>query len=94
MKRQLNPSLLKAAALKYQDDAPKVVAKGQGEIAKKILENAKKFDVNVFQNAALANSLLDVEVGQQIPAELFQAVAEVFVWLIKSEEKTQISGKF
>lgn len=94
MKKNLNPSLLKAAALKYSDDAPRVVAKGQGEVAKKILENAKKYDVSIFQNEALANSLLNVQVNQQIPEELFGAVAEVFVWLIKSEEKTQLSGKF
>lgn len=93
MKRNLNPSLAKAAALQYGDDAPKVVAKGQGELAKKIIDNAKKYDVSIFQNEALTNSLLDVEVGQQIPSELFAAVAEVFVWLMKSEEKTQLSGK-
>jgi len=94
MKKNFNQSLLKAAAVKYADDAPSVVAKGGGEIAKKILENAKKYDIAVFQNEALANSLLSVDVGSQIPVELFEAVAEVFVWLIKSEEKVQLSGKF
>ncbi len=93
MKKALNPSLRKAAALKYQDDAPKVLAKGSGELAQKILDKAEKYDVSVFKNPALANSLLNVEVGNQIPPELFQAVAEVFVWLLKSEEKPQLSGK-
>lgn len=93
MKKNSNPSLAKAAALKYADDAPKVTARGSGELANKILENAKKYDVSVFKNEALANSLLNVDVGQQIPPELFAAVAEVFVWLIQSEEKTQLSGK-
>ena len=92
MKQNSDRSLLKAAALKYSDDAPKVVAKGKGYVAEKILENARKYDVNLFQNEALANSLMDVDVAQNIPPELFEAVAEVFVWLIKSEEKTQLSG--
>lgn len=84
----------KAAALKYRaesDVAPKVVASGRGEIAKKIIEKAKTFDVPLFQNPALAEALLSQEVGTQIDPALFQAVAEVFVWLMKSEESVQLS---
>jgi len=84
----------KVVALKYQEDgasAPKVVAKGQGVIAEKIMEKAKEFDVPIFQNRALAESLLSLDTGEQIPPNLYKAVAEVFVWLMKSEKKAQIS---
>jgi flagellar biosynthesis protein len=55
------------------------------------LEKAKRYDVGVFQNKALADSLLNVDIGNEIPPELFGAVAEVFAWLVQSEEKTQLS---
>ena len=91
MKKSINT---KAAALKYkayEDNAPKVIAKGKGEIAKKIIEKAKKFDIPLFQNEALADMLLNVEVGEEIPPELYKAVVEVFIWLRKLEERAQIS---
>ena len=84
----------KAAALKYaahKDNAPKVVAAGRGEIALKIIEKAKAYDVPLFQNATLADALLSQEVGSEIDPQLFAAVAEVFVWLIKAEESVQLS---
>ncbi len=82
----------KVVALKYEKDgvsAPKVVATGQGIIAEKIMEKAKEFDVPIFQNKALADSLLNLDTGEQIPPNLFKAVAEVFVWLMKSEKKVK-----
>jgi flagellar biosynthesis protein len=84
----------KAVALKYEENgtsAPKVVAKGQGSIAKKIMEKAAEFDIPIFQNKALADSLLNLNLDEQIPANLYKAVAEVFVWLMNSEKKAQIS---
>ena len=80
----------KAVALKYDKSgqgAPKVIAKGQGEIAQKIKEKAQEFDVPIFQNEALASSLLNLDLDEQIPANLYKAVAEVFVWLMQSEKK-------
>ncbi len=84
----------KAVALKYkayEDLAPKVIAKGKGEIAKKIIERAKKYDVPLFQNEEMANMLLNVDVGEEIPAKIYESVVEVFVWLYKLEEKAQLS---
>ena len=84
----------KAVALKYDQDqsgAPKVIAKGKGTIAEKILQKAQEFEVPVFQNEALATSLLSLDVDEQIPPNLYKAVAEVFVWLMKSEQQAQIS---
>jgi len=84
----------KAVALKYkayEENAPKVIAKGKGEIAKKIIEKAKKFDVPLFQNEELANMLLNVEEGEEIPPKMYKAVVEVFVWLYKLEDKAKLS---
>jgi len=84
----------KAVALKYkayEDLAPKVIAKGKGEIAKKIIEKAKKYDVPLFQNEEMANMLLNVDVGEEIPPKMYEAVVEVFIWLYKLEEKAQLS---
>ncbi len=84
----------KAAALRYgeNDGAPKIVASGRGDIAVKIIERAKAFDVPLFQNEALAEALLRQEVGSEIDPQLFQAVAEVFVWLLKAEGSVELSG--
>ncbi len=80
----------KAVALKYDKSgqgAPRVVAKGQGEIAQKIKEKADEFDIPIFKNEALASSLLNLNLDEQIPPNLYKAVAEVFVWLMQSEKK-------
>jgi len=85
----------KAVAMKYkayEDNAPKIIAKGKGEIALKILEKAKKYDINIFENEELTNMLMNVEVNEEIPTELYQAVVEVFIWLHKTENKAQISN--
>ena len=84
----------KAVAMKYkvyEDNVPKVVAKGSGEIAQKIIQKAKEFDIPLFQNEILVDSLLKVN-SEEIPPELYKAVAEVFVWLYKLEEKAKLSG--
>jgi flagellar biosynthesis protein len=91
MKKSTNT---KAVALKYrayEENAPKVIAKGKGEIAKKIIEKAKEFDVPLFQNEELANMLLNVEVNEEIPPKMYEAVVEVFIWLYKLEERAQLS---
>ncbi len=91
MKKSIN---IKAVALKYkayEDNAPKVIAKGKGEFAKKIIEKAKIYDVPLFQNEMLAEMLLNVEVGEEIPPKMYKAVVDVFVWLHGLEEKAQLS---
>ena len=80
----------KAVALKYDKDAlsaPKIIASGKGAIANKIIEKAKEFNVPIFANEALVNSLVDLDIDHEIPAELYKAVVEVFVWLMKNEKK-------
>ncbi len=80
----------KAAALQYDKgngSSPKVVASGKGELAQKIIEKAQEFDVPLFANEMLVNSLLDLEIDHQIPQELYKGVADVFIWLMKNEQK-------
>ncbi|WP_246831068.1 EscU/YscU/HrcU family type III secretion system export apparatus switch protein [Nautilia sp. PV-1] len=92
MKKSTNMN--KAVALKYkayEQNAPKVIAKGKGELARKIIEKAKLYDVPLFQNETLADMLLNVEVGEEIPPKMYQAVVDVFIWLYKLEEKAQLS---
>ncbi|MGX3045429.1 EscU/YscU/HrcU family type III secretion system export apparatus switch protein [Helicobacter sp. T3_23-1056] len=89
-----NLSSTKAAALAYnqtQDIAPKVLASGKGEVAKKIIQKAKEFEIPLFANEELVNMLLEVEVDECIPVELYSAVVEAFVWLYNIEQKSQIS---
>lgn len=84
----------KAVALAYNQNkqrAPKVVAKGEGFIAQRIIEKAKEFDVPIFQSEALVNSLMQVELEEEIPATLYKAVVEVYIWLQKTEKKSQMS---
>ncbi len=80
----------KAAALKYdpsQNNAPKVLASGKGKVAEAIVAKAKEYDIPLFANEALVESLVGLEIESEIPRELYQAVAEVFVWLAKADEE-------
>ena len=75
-----------AVALKYEhgkDSAPRVTAKGQGEVAERIIESALKHGVAVEANAVLAQALSLVELDRQIPPELYRAVAEVIGFVMR-----------
>lgn len=75
-----------AVALKYEpkeDRAPKVVAAGKGLIAEKILEEARKAGVPIKEDAGLAQALGTIEVGREIPAEMYRAVAEVLAFIYR-----------
>lgn len=70
-----------AVALVYkQDDLPRVVAKGKGVIADKILAMAKSAEIPIHQDAQLNKALSTLELNQPIPRELFAAVAQVLVF--------------
>ena len=75
--------LQKAVAVKYDstDIAPRVVAKGRGYIAEKILEKAKDEDVPIYQDAKLADELTQLEIGENIPPELYEVVAQVLIFI-------------
>lgn len=80
----------KAVALGYEQDkqrAPKVLATGSGAIAKGIIARAEEYDIPLFKNPELANSLINLDVNSEIPSELYQAVADLFLWLMKNENQ-------
>ena len=72
-----------AIALEFDgQNAPRVVAKGRGEVAAKILETAREHAVPVEENAILAEALSAVELDDQIPEPLYQAVAQVIAFVL------------
>lgn len=72
-----------AIALEYdpEDIAPRVVATGGGHIAEKIIEEAMKNDIPIHQDEKLAKTLSKLEVGDAIPPELYEVVAEILVFV-------------
>lgn len=82
-----------AVAIQYETgkmDAPRVVAKGTDFVALKIKETAKQHGVVTMENRPLARALYDqVDIGQAIPADLFQAVAEVLAYVYRLKGKAK-----
>jgi flagellar biosynthesis protein len=73
-----------AVALHYdKGGAPRVVAKGRGSIGNKIIEVARAHDIPIEENEVLAGALSHVELGDEIPAELYKAVAEVLIFVLR-----------
>ncbi len=72
-----------AVALKYEaPHAPRVVALGRGELARRIVEVAEQSGVPLSDNPALAQALSHVELEQEIPEGLYRAVAEVLTYIL------------
>lgn len=72
---------LRAAALRYEGEgAPKVVAAGRGEIAKRILEEARRNGVPIHDDSALAEALAALSLDAEVPEALWAAVAEALIW--------------
>ena len=83
-KNRKTPRRKIASALKYdmnEDNAPHVVAMGQGYVAEKIVEQGKKSGVAVVEDKPLADMLQNLSVGDEIPEELYHAVAEILVFI-------------
>ncbi len=77
-----------AVALQYdRSGAPRVVAKGRGAIGAKIIEVAKAHDVPIEENEVLAGALSSIDLGDEIPEELYRAVAEVLVFVMKLSKR-------
>ncbi|MDF2673639.1 MAG: flhB 1 [Clostridiales bacterium] len=81
----------KAAALKYDNvfSSPTVTAVGFGEIAERIIEEAENNNVPIIENTALTENLTKLSIGQNIPIELYEAVAEIiaFIYSLDSSNK-------
>jgi len=90
MSMTVTPPRSLAVALHYDRDrkgAPRVVAKGSGAIGEKIIEVARANNIPIEENEALAGALSHVELGDEIPEELYKAVAEVLIFVLR------LSGK-
>ena len=87
----VNPTHL-ATALKYGQDedlAPSVVAQGQGEMAKLIIDAARAYGVPIVRDVPVARALNDLEIGDEIPEALYEAVAEILRELWQAENQQQ-----
>lgn len=76
-----------AVALAYQagQSAPKVVAKGRGLLAEAIIERARDAGVYVHESPELVSLLMQVDLDQHIPPQLYLAVAELLAWIYRLE---------
>ena len=72
-----------AAALAYTpgERAPKILATGKGRVAEKIIETAKENKVPTYQDNKLADTLSKLQIGDMIPPELYEVVAEILVFV-------------
>jgi flagellar biosynthesis protein len=80
----------KAAALRYdhkRDGAPQVVAKGRGKVAERIVALAQEHHVPMVQDRNLVHMLEALDLNTEIPPELYQAVAEVLVFVYRLNQK-------
>lgn len=80
-----NSQLAVAMAYRAGQSAPQVVAKGRGLIAETIIERAKEAGVYVHESPELVALLMQVDLDQHIPPELYIAVAELLAWLYQLE---------
>ncbi|MCM3361509.1 EscU/YscU/HrcU family type III secretion system export apparatus switch protein [Niallia sp. MER TA 168] len=80
-----------AIALTYEQhkySAPAVIAKGKGLVAEQILERAKKENIPIQEDASLVELLSKLNINEQIPEDLYMAVAEVFAYIYSLEKET------
>ena len=72
-----------AVALKYEpgDQAPRILATGKGHVAEKIIEAAKEADVPFYKDNKLAETLSKLEIGEAIPPDLYEVVAQILVFV-------------
>ena len=83
--------LKKAIALAYTpqtDDAPKVVANGRGELAKQIISIAEQNNIPIKKDEDLIELLSKLEINDQIPPNLYKAIAEIFKFVYELKGKS------
>ena len=91
-KREKEEKLKQAIALEYDpsDAAPSVIASGRGKLAERIIEKARESRVPVHQDDKLADTLSRLDIGDMIPPELYEVVAEILVFV---DSMDKIKGK-
>ena len=80
----------KAVALRYdpsEDKAPVLVAKGREEVAREIIRIAKENNIPIIENEPLVEALIKLDLYEQIPPQLYEAVAEILAFVMKKLEK-------
>lgn len=86
----------KAAALRYspeKDKAPRLAAAGRGLTADKIIEIAKENNIPLYEDPALADTLLELDISREIPPELYRVIAEVLVFVYQTDKLFTPGGK-
>jgi len=94
---QDNKSVKKAAALKYdpnKDIAPVLIASGSGYIAENIINKATESNVPIVENSMLSEVLNTMELGSEIPPELYQVVAEILAFVSNLDSKYKQNGGY
>ena len=83
MKKEENAKKKQAIALEYDpgNDAPVVIASGKGALAERIIENAKKAKIPIHKDTSLSDTLSRLDIGDSIPPELYEVVAEILVFV-------------
>ena len=84
---------LEAAALRYdpgREHAPRLVGHGKGQAAKKIMELAEEYDLPITQDPTLVSILGAIDVGAEVPPELYGVIAEVLAWAYRVD---QVAGE-
>jgi len=88
----MKKSQKKAAALKYEhgkDSVPKLIAKGRGKVAEKIIEIARAHDIPVEEEQELVEFLSMLDLYQEIPSEMYIAVAEILAFVYSLNKKAE-----
>jgi len=93
-KPKKNPAREKAVALRYREremSAPRVIAKGEGFVARKIRETALAQGVPIHRDDDLVELLAQVEIDRDIPPELYASVAEILSWIYRANNAARLS---
>jgi len=95
MAKPNNDSLKSAVALAYSqtDAAPRVVAKGRGLIAEQIIARAREHGVYAHESPELVSLLMQVDLDQRIPPQLYIVVSELLAWIYRLESGQPVAPK-
>ena len=94
MAKRPTDSLKHAVALAYSqiDAAPRIVAKGRGLMAEQIIARAREHGVYVHESPELVSLLMQIDLDQRIPPQLYVAVAELLAWLYRLESGQPVAA--
>ncbi|WP_028393546.1 EscU/YscU/HrcU family type III secretion system export apparatus switch protein [Bacillus cihuensis] len=79
-----------AAVIKYdnnQEVAPTIIAQGSGQVAKRIIELAQQNNIHMQEDESLIGTLLNIDLGESVPPQLYAAIAEILLLLEEIEKK-------